>query len=177
MSLNTAAGNAYYQGANTLSFTGQWTTGANTAALILTWHGLLQGGLGGPRLSNVTVRARITVRSDSPLSYWAFEADGLGTNFIVYILYPHITGIDELGSSGDDDVLLLPEENGLLVINPVANITGPRRPIPWGLPIHGICSYLDPTSGFYFASDDTQGSSKAFCWTKENGPAGSHLAM
>ncbi len=178
MMLNTSAGNACYKNGRATSFTGQLMTDVNSASLVLTWKGLLQAGCGGSDLPGATVRARITVRTDSPLSYWAFETEGLGTNSVTWIHFPDINGIDKLGLSGADDVLLVPQEKGILHHNPTANLTSVAgNRYPSGYQSMQFISFLDPTSGFYFASDDTQGNAKAFYWTKTAGAAGSQLAM
>jgi hypothetical protein len=169
MSLNTPGGNTFYQANNTLSFTGSFTTSVNAANLVLTWKGLR----GAPNLPNVTVRAQISVRADSQLSYWTIEADGLGTNSVVNITYPYISGIGQLGQSADDDLLLIPQEKGTLFHNPTANFTAPTgSTYPAGYASMQLLSYFDKTSGFYFASDDTQGNAKALWWGRTSSPAG-----
>ncbi|HLK31715.1 MAG TPA: DUF6259 domain-containing protein, partial [Terriglobales bacterium] len=106
-------------------------------------------------------------------SYWNIEVDGLGSNPLASVNYPHITGIGPLGQSGDDDVLLLPTHRGALFHNPTTNFaSGLGSAYPGGLQSMQLLSYFDQTSGFYFASDDTQGNKKGFFWGKTSSPAG-----
>ena len=97
---------------NAKSFSGTFATSSTAASLSLKWQGLVPNG--APALPNVTVKAQITVRTDSQLSYWTIEVDGLGTSAVTEILYPYITGIGPLGESGTDDALLLPKFKGTL---------------------------------------------------------------
>ena len=160
---------SYVSNLGTKSFTGTVATSASGAGLNLTWKGLT----GAADLPNVIVKASISVRTDSQFSYWNIEVDGLGSNPVASISYPYITGIGQLGQSGDDDVLLVPTFKGTLSHNPTANFT-----IPTGGAYPGyaqsmqMLSYFDKTSGFYFASDDTQGNKKGFFWQKTSSPAG-----
>jgi uncharacterized protein (TIGR03437 family) len=172
MSLNTSAGVIPYVGnANTTSFTGTFTTGANGASLELMWRGLLPSG--APALPNVNVKAQISVRTDTPLSYWTIEVDGLGTNSVISVSYPFILGIDKLGQSGDDDVLLVPQMKGTLFHNPIVNLTVPTgSSYPAGYASMQLLAYFDKTAGFYLAADDTQGNTKTFWWGKTTSPAG-----
>ncbi len=156
----------------TRSFSGTIATSANGASLSLTWTGLLPSG--APALPNASVKAQISVRADSQFSYWTIEVDGLGTTPVPAILYPYITGIGPLGQSGADDVLLAPQQKGTLFHNPTANFsTLPNAGVyPSGLQSMQLLSYFDGASGFYFASDDTQGNTKGFYWTKTSSAAG-----
>jgi uncharacterized protein (TIGR03437 family) len=160
---------SYVSNLRTQSFTGTAATSANGASLSLTWHGLL----GAAALPNVTVKASISVRADSQFSYWTIEVDGLGTNPVASISYPYITGIGQLGQSGDDDMLLLPMTKGTLFHNPTANFTASTgNGYPGYAMSMQMLSYFDKTSGFYFASDDTQANAKGFWWRQTSSPAG-----
>jgi uncharacterized protein (TIGR03437 family) len=160
---------SYVSNLGTKSFTGTFATSADGASLNLTWHGLP----GAVPLPNVTVKAQISVRADSQFSYWNIEVDGLGSNPVASISYPYITGIGQLGQSGDDDMLLVPTFKGTLFHNPTANFTTPiGAAYPGYAQSMQMLSYFDKTSGFYFASDDTQGNKKGFFWQKTSSPAG-----
>lgn len=174
MSLNTPNGVIPFVGnVNTTNFGGTTTTTANGATLSLTWQGLLPAGT--PALSNVTVKAQISVQADSQFSYWTFEVDGLGANSVISITYPCIPGIGQLGQSGDDDVLLTSEFKGMLYHNPTSTV--PAGSYPGGsYPSAGgliqLLAFLDNTSGFYFATDDVHGNTKDYYWGKSSSPAG-----
>jgi hypothetical protein len=172
MSLNTSSGVIPWVGnLDTTSFTGTFATSTNGASLTLTWRGLLP--YGAPALPNVTVTAQISVRSDSQLSYWTFQATGLGTNVVTEINYPFVPGVGPLGQSGSDDMLLLPQNKGLLVHDPIGQYTGfVGGEYPGGDFSMQLFSYFDATSGFYFASDDTQGYTKHVWWAPTASPAG-----
>jgi len=172
MSMNAPDGaNSFVQNGNTRSFVGTISTSAREAALVLTWKGLqLYGKLDLP---NVTVVARISVRVDSPLSFWTLTASGLGTNSIVSIDYPFISGVGKLGQADEDDVLLLPQLKGTLFHNPTANLTQPTGSFyPSGYASMQMLAYYDRTSGFFVASDDSQGYTKDLWFGKSGSPAG-----
>jgi hypothetical protein len=122
ISLKTAAGlNIYVNNSHTMTFSGTNETTANAASLTLTWKGLsLLNGL--PGIPNVTITAQISVRADSPLSYWTIQATGLGTNSVSFIDFPTIMGIGPLGETGSDDLLLTSGFKGTLYHNPTANM-------------------------------------------------------
>ena len=127
MSLTTPGGSdVFTQSSNAITFTGALST-TTGAALNLRWTGqqYLANGLGN--IPNVSVSVQISVRTDSELSSWTFEADGLGTNSVAYIDFPEVAGIGPLGQTGTDDVLLTSEFKGTLYHNPTANVPATTR--------------------------------------------------
>jgi uncharacterized protein (TIGR03437 family) len=174
MFLGTPSGATPFVGSgNAISFSGSITNGSNVASLTLIWKGLQYLPNGMANLPNITVTAQISVRVDSQLSYWTFAASGLGTNSVASITYPYIAGIGKLGASSDDDQLLVPQTKGTIYHNPTVNLTAPTGSFyPSAYASMQMLAYFDATSGFYFASDDTQGYTKDFWWGKSNSPAG-----
>ena len=174
MMLNTpAASNLYVDNGKAITFAGSISTSSSGAVLVLTWKGLQYLPNGVANLPNVTVKAQISVRVDSQLSFWTFEADGLGTNSVLSVTYPFISGIDKLGQSADDDQLLIPQTKGTIFHNPTVNLVQPYGSLyPSAYASMQMLAYFDATSGFYFASDDTQGYTKHFWWGKSTSPAG-----
>jgi uncharacterized protein (TIGR03437 family) len=176
MSLNTSSGVIPFVGnVNTTSFAGTVATSANGASLGLTWQGLRPNG--ALALPGVTVKAQISMRTDSELSYWAFEVDGLGTNSVISINYPFIPGIGPLSQGGDGDVLLTTEFKGMLYHNPTSTVPAGSYPggsYPSATGLMQLLAFLDETSGFYFATDDVQGNKKDYYWGKSSSPAGDY---
>lgn len=175
MSLITPDGtNVYTQSNNAITFAGAIVTTAGGAALSLTWTGQQYLANGMANLPNVTVTAQLSVRADSPLSYWSLQVAGLGTNAVTNIDFPFIQGIGSLDQLGKD-VLLTSEFKGTLYHNPTANVpagTYPGGSYPSATGLMQFLAYFDPNSGFYFASDDTQGYTKDLYWGKSSSPAG-----
>ncbi len=174
MALETPSGNTPFVGsANAISFCGSITNASDGASLTLTWKGFQYLPNGMANLPNVTVTAQISVRVDSELSYWTFAASELGTTSVASITYPYIAGIGKLGASDSDDQLLVPQTKGTMYHNPTVNLTAPTGSFyPSAYASMQMLAYFDATSGFYFASDDTQGFTKDFYWGKSSSPAG-----
>jgi hypothetical protein len=122
ISLNTAGGtNIYVNSAQAISFSGAIHTTAAGADLSLSWKGFQYLPNGLPSIADAVVTAQISVRTDSPLSYWTIQASGLGANSVSFINFSSITGIGPLGQSGADDMLLTSEFKGMLYHDPTAN--------------------------------------------------------
>ena len=150
-------------------FTAVLNSGTDEASLDLTWTGLYSTGV---RFPNASVHARISMRSDSQFSYWTIEAQGLGTLPVTQLNYPLVSGIGSLGANGADDLLLYPTRRGELFHDPVKNLASLGPIYPSGLMNAQFAAFFDQTAGFYIASDDTQGNTKAFFW--HTNPAGDH---
>jgi len=176
ISLNTTAGtNINVNSGQAISLSGAINTTADGASLTLTWKGFQYLPNGLPNIPDVTITAQISVRSDSPLSYWSIQAGGLGTNSVSSINFPSINGIGALGQNGSDDVLLTSEFKGTLYYDPTANVPAGTYPggfYPSASALMQFLAYFDPTSGFYFACDDNQGYTKDLYWGKSSSPAG-----
>lgn len=171
ISLDSPAGSQLVQNTNATAFSGITSNDANGASLLLTWTGAALGSL---TLPNITVTAGITVRTDSPLSFWTIKVDGLGGRQVQSLEYPYIPGIGPLGQSGADDILLTPLFKGMLYHNPTATVppgTYPGLSYPSAGGGVQLLAYYDSTSGFYFATDDTQGYTKTWYWGNGS-PAG-----
>jgi uncharacterized protein (TIGR03437 family) len=176
ISLNTAAGtNIYVNSGQAISFSGAINTTIAGASLALTWKGFQYLPNGLPSIPDAVITAQISVRTDSPLSYWTIQASGLGTNSVSSINFPNINGIGPLGQNGADDMLLTAEFKGTLYHNPTANVSAGSYPggfYPSATALLQFLAYFDPTSGFYFACDDNQGYTKDLFWAKSSSPAG-----
>jgi hypothetical protein len=168
---NAAGGTGVFvSNGNTVSFNGSTSRNFNSATLNLVWTGIRVNGLNLPKAS---VHSQISVRADSQFSYWTIAATGLGTNSVNYITFPYIAGIGKLGASADDDQLLLPQNKGTIFHNPTANLAVPTgTAYPSAYASMQLLAYFDESSGFYFASDDSQGNTKDFWWGKSGSPAG-----
>jgi uncharacterized protein (TIGR03437 family) len=178
ISLNTLAGpNIYVNSGQAISFSGAMNATTAGASLTLTWKGFQYLPNGLPSIPGATITAQISVRTDSPLSYWTIQATGLGTNSVSSINFPNINGIGPLGQTGTDDVLLTSEFKGTLYHNPTTNVPAGIYPggfYPSAAALMQFLAYFDPNSGFYFACDDTQGYTKDLYWSKSSSPAGDY---
>lgn len=171
ISLDSGSGGQLVQNTNASTFSGVISNNASGASLLLKWTGAAVGNLSLP---NMTVTAGIAVRTDSPLSFWTIKVDGLGGRQVQSLEYPYIPGIGPLGQSGGDDVLLTPQFKGMLYHNPTATVPPGAYPGLYYPSAGGgvqLLAYYDTTSGFYFASDDTQGYTKNWYWGNGS-PAG-----
>jgi uncharacterized protein (TIGR03437 family) len=175
MNLALSDGSSVFtQSNNAITFAGTTISTAGGAALSLTWTGQQYLANGVANLPKVTVTAQISVRTDSPLSYWTLQVAGLGANEATYINFPAIQGIGPLDQLGED-VLLTSEFKGMLYHNPTATVpagTYPGGSYPSATGLMQFLAYFDPNSGFYFASDDSQGYAKDLYWGKSSSPAG-----
>jgi uncharacterized protein (TIGR03437 family) len=176
ISLNTSAGtHLFVNSGQAITCSGTINTTGTNASLSLTWKGLQYLPNGLPSMPDVTITAQISVRTDSPLSYWTIQASGLGTNSISSINFPNISGIGPLGQNASDDMLLTSEFKGTLYHNPTANVQAGSYPggfYPSATALMQFMAYFDPASGFYFACDDNQGYTKDLYWAKSTSPAG-----
>jgi uncharacterized protein (TIGR03437 family) len=170
MGLNTpGGGNVFTQSSNAMTFSGSVSTSASGAALNLTWTGQQSLGDGVANIPGIIVKAQISVRTNSQLSYWTFEASGLGAYGVASIDFPAVAGIGPLGQTGADDILLTPDFKGIIYHNPTATV--PLGTYPGGHLLQ-FAAFLDPSSGFYFATDDTNGYTKSIYWSKSASPGG-----
>ena len=134
---------------------------ATSATLVMTWTGLSDGS----RLDGTTVIARVSVRSDSPFTHWAFDVQGVEGLTIRSISYPYFFGIGALGSSGEDDSLLYPSTEGILFSNPVRNVQHWWYTYPSGYASMQFMAFFDSVAGFYLASRDSDGNVKDLAWS------------
>jgi len=178
ISLNSAANtNMYVNTGQAITFSGTINSTSTGASLTLSWTGLQYLPNGLPNIQGAMITAQISVRPDSPLSYWTIQVAGLGANSIAFINFPNINGIGPLGQNAADDMLLTSELKGTLYHDPTENIQAGSAVggyYPSGSSATQLLAYFDASSGFYFACDDTQGYTKDLFWSKSSSSAGDY---
>lgn len=131
---------------------------ARESSLTLTWS-----GLGAADRPHARVTVRVTVREGDPLAMWGFRAEGLGGLAVTDLTFPLIGGVGALGD-GADDALLLPEQDGRLVTDPVGRRYGYARLYPSSFMAMQFIAFYDNRAGFYLAAHDTAGHTKTLNW-------------
>lgn len=120
-------------------------------------------GKGGAR-----VILTVVLPSDSGLSTWKMRVDMTGDARLERVTVPFLSGIGKLGDSGEDDRLLVPEQNGRLFIDPSEKLGWWGQQYPSGFATMQFMAYYDDRAGFYLASRDRRGLSKFLNWDRKN---------
>jgi len=115
-----------------------------------------------------SVRATISVRDDSPFSTWKISVRNTGPYAIEKVAYPFISGIQELGTDGNDDCLIVPTLEGRLYHNPAKNLQVTGNTYPSCFLNMQFAAYYDNHAGFYFACYDSQGYVKGFSFNRQD---------
>jgi hypothetical protein len=150
------------------SFRASLQSTRDEAAVELKWQGLRPDN--GQRYPTAKVTARITVRRDSPFSVWRIKVDDPGPLAVVEIHFPLIAGIGVLGTGGEDDRLLVPDQEGRLFRDPANRLSWWGQTYPSGFLNMQFLAYYDNTAGFFFATRDIKGQTKDFYWNRQGTP-------
>lgn len=169
MSLVTPEGTrAWVDNPRTDSFWASLKPAGDEASIELNWQGLRPEN--GRRYPTAKVTAKITVRRNSPFSVWSIKVDDPGPAAVVEIHFPLIAGIGILGASGEDDRLVVPDQEGRLFHNPANRLRWWGQTYPSGFLNMQFLAYYDDTAGFFFATRDIKGQTKDFYWNRQGTP-------
>lgn len=121
-----------------------------------------------------SARLIIVIKDDSPFSVWKGRFSNLGDRAVESFSFPgNITGIEHLGTSGDDDFLIVPARIGRLYTDPTRLLTNWAGEYPSGAVSVQFTAFYDDETGFYLAAHDPAGNTKGFTWRMCRGCPGS----
>jgi len=138
-------------------------TSENSSVLHLNWQNI--PNVSGFRYE-IQINVTVTVHDDSQTSAWRLSITNDGPYAIERVFFPRISGLKELGESGEDDVFIVPDREGRAFYDPFGNGAewGGEGPSAW-LDMQ-FMAYYDSYAGFYFATYDDSGYYKRFSWER-----------
>jgi len=117
---------------------------------------------------NLNVFVNITVVDNSPLTSWYLNIDNQEIDLhFTSIVFPTIWGLSKIGSSSEDDFLVIPRFGGLLINNPLENLeaitaVGHQHFYPSDMQMQFVSFYDSDVGGLYIATYDNEGYAKSF---------------
>lgn len=159
-------------------FAGNWSSGrpaittsgtATQATATLSWTGTTFTS--GTRIAGATFTVTVTVNEADRFSHWRFAAHGLAGSVVPTLVFPVISGIRPLGGQGQDNLLLLPDQGGRLVLDPIANKTLWARVYPSAHMSMQMTAFYNAQGGFLLGTRDTEGQTKQISWLPSTRPA------
>jgi hypothetical protein len=148
----------------TLAFTFSTSSSDSASVLTLVWHGFFTNA--GTQHPNAVVQLTVTLPANGTQTTWHWSASNLGGLVISSVSFPYVTGIGPLGTSGSDDVLVVPSEDGRLFHDPYDNRFQVGLSGPSGLWNMQFFAYYDSMSGFFFSTQDSRNYTKSLTWAE-----------
>jgi hypothetical protein len=136
-------------------------TGSESGVTI-TWQGInFDNGL---KLPDAKASVKIALRQGDKLSHWSFEAHGLSNTTPTELHFPVMNSVAQLGSGGGDNRLLVPEQDGRLINDPIGTRAGFNRLYPSSFMTMQFEGYYNSRAGFYLGAQDNAGQTKTLSW-------------
>jgi hypothetical protein len=144
------------------------------AAVHLLWQGLrfFNSGL---MLENATIAVQATLGNDDTVVRWRIAIDGLDGVHATDLHFPIIGGVGRLGGAGADNVLVVPEQGGRLIQDPIGKRSGYGHIYPSAHMSMQFTAFYNAGSGFYLGAHDTRGQTKQLLWWSPPTPADSAM--
>ncbi len=128
-----------------------------------------------PERGGAAVRA--SLRLDGPAGAWTLAVTGLARGWAVRtVAFPQLA-VGPIGSSADDDCLLIPRGSGELHAAPLRSNTAYTGHYPDGWCTYQMMAYYDPAAGVYFACHDPLAATKQIVTRRTDDGAGQMLAF
>jgi hypothetical protein len=149
------------------------SSGTASASATFVWTGLNFNF--GPRTPGASISVTVTLNDADPLSHWTFAAHSVGGINATALLFPIIGGVGPLGANGSDNRLLLPEQEGRLISDPIKNGTNWGHLYPSSFMTMQFEAYYNGQAGFFSGTRDIAGQTKTINWYPPSSPSGSAI--
>lgn len=114
------------------------------------------------------VKVYVSVHEDSPFARLSIQIRNYGSASFEEVAFPVIIEVSQLGKESTDDFLVVPDENGRLFNNPLANLNWWGQTYPSGFLNMQFMAYYGKEAGFYIATYDSEGNEKFFYWCRQD---------
>lgn len=152
----------------------RFESSADEAAARLTWRGILFYNA-GLRVPDATVSVRVAVRAGDPLSRWTIAVEGLGGLHATDLRFPVLGGVGALGANGAEHTLVVPEQGGRALTDPIGQRTSWGELYPSAHMSMQFAAYYNGDAGFYVGLHDPAGQTKQLQWWSPPEPANSAM--
>ena len=132
------------------------------ASVTLTWSELRFGS--APPIPGAQVTVRIAINYNEPFARLSFAARRLGGITPAQVQFPNVAGVAGMGGAAADHRLLVPEQDGRLIADPITRRVNYGRTYPTAFHNLQFAAFYNPAGGFVLSARDTAGYTKGIQW-------------